>query len=154
MLAIHLKSLPLGTNYTNLEKTYRLFVAFTCACMCIGKHQGLVIVFKMRRSGGLLPQFTRSSCFVRRGSCLKNNLYLCRTTHLCWHAEDHSCGFRPWLRLTGVAVELGYASQTWLWSLVAPQVRGFCARLRLTVGFRARSRLTVVAVVLGCVILL
>ena len=63
----------------------------------------------------------------------KNNLYLCRTTHLCWHAEDHSCGFRPWLRLTGVAVGLGYASQTWLWSLVAPQVRGFCARLRLTV---------------------
>ena len=47
--------------------------------------------------------------------------------------RDHSCGFRPWLRLTGGAVELGYASQTWLWSLVAPQVRGFCARLRLTV---------------------
>ena len=60
-------------------------------------------------------------------------LYLCRTTHLCWHAEPYSCGFRPWLRLTVVAVELGCASQTFLSSLAAPQIRGFCARLRLTV---------------------
>ena len=32
-------------------ETYRLFAAFTRACMCIGNHQGLVIVFKVRRSG-------------------------------------------------------------------------------------------------------
>ena len=38
-------------KFRNLGKTYRLLVAFTRACMCIGNHQGLVIVFKKRRSG-------------------------------------------------------------------------------------------------------
>ena len=37
----------------------------------------------------------------------------------------------PWKYLT--IPKKNFISQTWLWSLVAPQVRGFCARLRLTV---------------------